>query len=154
MRFKQWLEMIGFHGSPNEFDEFQTKYIGSSKKTTISDLGFFFAPTPEEANVYADMAQRGGGYISQWELTINRPYNMPLQEFMDLINWGSLDSQKYKTERAAKKAAKETRARLEAEGYDGIFIRNREGAIAEIVIFNPQQAKKIDTQPGINMWER
>ena len=73
MNFRQWLEIVGFHGSSEDFDEFDPKMIGQAKKTSISKLGFFFAPNREEANIYADLAQRGDGFIGKWELDIQNP---------------------------------------------------------------------------------
>jgi len=150
---KQWLEMIGYHGAEKDFDAFDPKLIGIAKRTSISPLGFFFAPTPEEANVYADMAQRGGGLIQKWDIDLKNPYTMPNKEFDELINWGSLENQKYDTHEEAEEATRNRREDLEAQGYDGALIIDRQGKVGEIVAFHPYQMKKITTQPGINIWK-
>lgn len=143
--------MTAYHGSGTEFNKFAKSpfsarkklRLGSASHSTISDLGFFFTPSPEEAEIYAHFRGGNRGIVSKWELDIKNPYYMSYEEFDELINWGSMPNQKYKSKGAATKAAKKRREELVAQGYDGIFIMDSATKIGEIVIFSSEQATKV-----------
>lgn len=56
-----------FHGTPHEFDKFDTKYIGVGNDELGS--GFYFSNDIDTAKCYAD----GDGYIIEVDINIQKP---------------------------------------------------------------------------------
>lgn len=130
--FKAWFgdsKVVGadgkplrvYHGTAGDFEAFDAGKASSSSLHATSYLGHFFTPDAEIAGEFVptfldhatwpmQRSSKQGGNIIPAYLSVQRPYEMPLAEFRGYVRENDW------------KAMKALRARLEAEGYDGIHI--------------------------------
>jgi len=110
-----------YHGSQAEFTVFDKSRLATNTTHTTAGLGHFFTMRKEEAKSY-------GGNVKEVFLSIQKPYVT--------FSW-SLDS-KFKDAAGAAKF----REKLQAEGYDGVFIKDAGYAVT----FESNQAKLTENQ--------
>lgn len=110
-----------YHGSQAEFTVFDKSRLATNTTHTTAGLGHFFTMRKEEAKSY-------GGNVKEVFLSIQKPYVT--------FSW-SLDS-KFKDAAGAAKF----REKLQAEGYDGVFIKDAGYAVT----FESNQAKLTENE--------
>lgn len=153
--FKKWFgkskmvdadgkPIVVYHGSVVDFNKFDKKKLGRATKTSIAKLGFYFTADYNSAKQYvlfSGMMQSGTlTEPKSYYLSLQNPYYMEIAEWDEYINWGSLETQKYKTKGKAQKASLELKAKLIENGHDSIVIGNN----IEIIAFEPNQIKLAD----------
>jgi hypothetical protein len=144
--FAKWFEgskivdangkpLVLYHGTTKNFAEFKMgPDIEAPNGASAKALGFFFtgeADTaegfishPELSNAYAD-----GGHVMPVYLAVRNPKTESMDKIEDIeANWTLKKAQAY-------------RARLEAQGYDGIIFRDKASGGVEYVAFHPEQIK-------------
>lgn len=118
---KDGSPIIFYHGTNEEFDEFDQSKIGSSTDPGWLGAGFYFYTDIHEAAQY--------GNVSSYYLRIEEPYFATDQDNEYLMDENSLE------------ASKEFTQNLISEGYDGVYYNgNLRG---ETVVFNASQIWKI-----------
>jgi len=111
-----------YHGTANDFDQFEDR-SGESTAHATSPLGHFFTPDRASAEGYARNASEGrpaDERVMQAQLDIKKPYEMPLDEAQAI---------------ETPDQARQVRAHLEAQGYDGIHLPDQNAWVA----FHPHQ---------------
>lgn len=103
--------MKAYHGTDNEFKEFDPSFFGQNTDGNASDesyaetarFGFWFTDNPDKAAEYYDK-------VMECELAIENPYH--IESLWILANWVECTCM----------TAEELRNQLIEEGYDGIVI--------------------------------
>jgi len=118
--FKEWFgdskvvddkgkPLVVYHGSPNKFEKFDKKKLGSNTGKTITNLsGFFFSDNQKVADSFKGKQLENGNLI-QGFIKINNPY------FIDAKN---------KDYSQMKHILNDKIENLDKNKYDGIFIKN------------------------------
>ena len=119
----------------------------TSTSTPIRKLGFFFGSDRETAEIYAQYAgaKKVGGeprVISAF-LNLGDSKKLPFSVASELMNYGNLPEQKYKTKKEAEKASDKLKNKLETLGYNSIIFSENNSPV-ELVVFNPSQIKSAD----------
>jgi len=119
----------------------------ASTSTPIRKLGFFFGSDRETAEIYAQYAgaKKVGGeprVISAF-LNLGDSKKLPFSVASELMNYGNLPEQKYKTKKEAEKASDKLKNKLETLGYNSIIFSENNSPV-ELVVFNPSQIKSAD----------
>lgn len=140
---KPAFEETLYHGSPQrDLTEISVNPASRQFDNATSQFGAFFTPDKQEAARYA--GKTGGVYETR--VGLHRPYEMTWGEFGKFQNiqkaadgsplptsqWGQR-AEELKVEAAAR------RKELEAQGYDGIIVRDSKGNIKEVASFGPVQ---------------
>lgn len=136
-----------FHGSPHK-DLTGASAAPPNRQfdNATSQLGAFFAPDREGAQHYAG----DGGKVYEASLKLEKPYEMPISEFLHLQSPNldkdgkTLPGEKWAARaEELKREAISLRERLEREGYDGVIISTQNG-IKEISSFKDVSFSKRD----------
>jgi hypothetical protein len=131
---------VVYHGSPTR--GLQT--VGANQTTrqpylygnAFSEFGAFFTPEKHTAQRYAGEK----GHVYQALLDLQKPYEISKKEFRYFTEPFLTKEGKVAPDRAAreKELAQEAATRrqeLEAQGYDGLLVRNEQGAVTEMASF-------------------
>jgi hypothetical protein len=121
-----------YHGTADDFTAFDPNRSGSATAHMTARLGTFFAEDRGKAEHYARNASNGvpaEERVVDAYLSIQKPYEMSLKEFM------GIDSPEESTA---------LREKLQAEGYDGIHIKEADQWVA----FDPHQIKSASENRG------
>lgn len=125
--------LVVYHGTAEEFWAFQ-QGIGKGADHATSPLGFYFTPNRAQAQHYARNASDGrpaDERVIDAYLSIQNPYTMTIAQ-----------AQAIKTQAEAKAL----RAKLEAQGYDGIRMEGPNGG--SWIAFESGQAKSASVRKG------
>lgn len=123
---------VVYHGTGADFTTFDSKRAGASGEHATAPLGHFFTEDRALADRYADRASEGvpaDKRVVDAYLSVKKPYELNLA-----------DAQKIETPAEAR----ELRARLEKEGYDGIRIPEAKSWVA----FDSEQIKSATDNRG------
>jgi hypothetical protein len=135
--------LVVWRGESKNFNVFDYKKLGSKLKTAWRNAGFFFAPTKSSAEQY--MFFMGSGLLKQFFLNIRNPYTLDSVEFFGTMDWGSLPTQRFKSNKLATDFAKEKIEEIKSENCDGAFVTIlKNDNVVEIIAFNPNQIKLAD----------
>ena len=135
--------LVVWRGESKDFNVFDYKKLGSKLKTAWRNAGFYFSPTKIGAEQY--MIFMGSGLLKQFFLNIKKPYTFDSEEFYGVMDWGSLPTQKFKTNKSATDYANLQVERIKNENHDGFFVTILENKnVVEIVAFEPNQIKLSD----------
>jgi DNA repair protein RadC len=135
--------LVVWRGESKDFNVFEYKKLGSSLKTAWRNAGFYFSPTKSGAEQY--MFFMGSRILKQFFLNIKNPYTLDSQEFFGVMDWGSLPTQKFKTNKSATDFAIKRISEIKSENYDGSFVTVLENNnVVEIIAFEPNQIKLAD----------
>ena len=135
--------LVVWRGESKDFNVFEYKKLGSSLKTAWRNAGFYFSPTKSGAEQY--MFFMGSRILKQFFLNIKNPYTLDSQEFFGVMDWGSLPTQKFKTNKSATDFAIKRISEIKSENYDGAFVTVLENNdVVEIIAFEPNQIKLAD----------
>lgn len=110
-----------YHGSQAEFTVFDKSRLATNTAHSTAGLGHFFTEDKGEASRY-------GGNVKEVFLSVQKPY---------IVNSWDLDTKFNDAEGATK-----FREKLQAEGYDGIYIRDAKYAVT----FESNRAKLTENQ--------
>lgn len=118
-----------------------------------TDVGFFFTPSEGVANAYSQFAHYNSTRKEPLQpiavyLSIKNPYRATLAEWNAIKDWGNLDTQKYKNRHQSRGAFKALKAKLVAEGYDGVIVGEEGSAKSEYIAFYPEQIKSATHNNG------
>ena len=134
---------VVWRGESKDFNVFEYKKLGSSLKTAWRNAGFYFSPTKSGAEQY--MFFMGSRILKQFFLNIKNSYTLDSEEFFGVMDWGSLPTQKFKTNKLATDFAIKRISEIKSENYDGVFVTILENNnIVEIIAFEPNQIKLAD----------
>jgi len=122
IKSKTGQPVVMYHGTPEAFTAFDATKSGANTTHPTAALGFFFTNNQSHA------AAKYGANVMAVYLAIEKPYAMT---DADLRRIESLDD------------AKAFRARLEAQGYDGIVMPAETGT-RYVAAFRPDQVKFTD----------
>ena len=120
------------HGTPNKFDKFDAKMIGTTTDPGWLGTGFYFYG---DNDIYAGQYAGRNGTVMECYLNIRNPY-IAIGEDMERLS-----------EANSKEASDEFREYLESEGYDGVYYNG--DLNEEWVAFYPEQIRKVGSF-GIN----
>ena len=135
--------LVVWRGESKDFNVFEYKKLGSSLKTAWRNAGFYFSPTKSGAEQY--MFFMGSRILKQFFLNIKNQYTLDSQEFFGVMDWGSLPTQKFKTNKSATDFAIKRISEIKSENYDGAFVTVLENNnVVEIIAFEPNQIKLAD----------
>lgn len=129
---EQGRPLVVYHGTGAAFDTFDASYTDISPRGDSAGAGFFFTADPIEASGYA---QRPGGNVMPAYLRVTRPHRIDHDSrhsdpvFLAMHN--------------SRADAKAMRAKLLADGYDGILTH-----LGEWVAFRPDQIKSATGNVG------
>jgi hypothetical protein len=99
-----------------------------------SGLGDFFATNnPDYAKDY--------GNPEQYQINLNKPYNMSIEEFLKFDRGYG----------ASFKKSVSRREELKQQGYDGVIVKHRDNFTIEYILFNKNQAKKIQNKGMVQL---
>jgi hypothetical protein len=128
----------GYHGSPsNDLASVSASPSARQYDNATSQFGAFFSPNEAGAKRYAGES----GKIYQTDLSLQKPYEMPWNEFdyfqsphknadgTPAADWAAR-AEELKQEAAA------LRAKLADEGHDGLIVKGSRGQPVEIASFN------------------
>lgn len=121
-----------YHGTAEDFHVFSGDRSGDATGHSTSPLGHFFTPDRAQAERYAQNASDGrpaDERVVDAYLAVRKPYTMPLREAQAI---------------ESPEQARQVRARLEAEGYDGIRIPEANTWVA----FRSEQIKSASENRG------
>ena len=134
---------VVWRGESKEFNKFDYKKLGSQLKTAWRKAGFYFSPTKVGAEQY--MIFMRSDILKQFFLNIKNPNTLDSNEFYDVMDWGSLPKQRFKTNKSATDYANSQVEKMKIDNYDGFFVTDLETEdVYEIVAFNPNQIKLAD----------
>jgi hypothetical protein len=117
------------HGTADEFGVFEDQHAGKNTGHMTAPLGHYFTESRAEAEHYAEKASQGvpaDERVIDAYLSIKNPKDMSLREFLAIDNHDE---------------ARALRARLEAQGYDGIKLQAN--GKTQWIAFKSEQAKDI-----------
>jgi hypothetical protein len=135
--------MVVWRGESKDFNVFEYKKLGSTLKTAWRNAGFYFSPTKQGAEQYMYFYQRG--VLKQFFLNIKNTYTLDSKEFFDIMDWGSLPTQRFKTNKSATDFAIKRISEIKSANYDGAFVTILENNnVLEIIAFEPEQIKLAD----------
>ena len=135
--------LVVWRGESKEFNKFDYKKLGSKLKTAWRKAGFYFSPTKSGAEQYMFFMQ--SGILKQFFLNIKNPYTFDSKEFFGVMDWGSLPTQRFKTNKSATDYANSQVEIIKNDNYDGFFVTILENDnVVEIVAFEPEQIKLAD----------
>jgi hypothetical protein len=135
--------LVVWRGESKEFNKFDYKKLGSKLKTAWRKAGFYFSPTKKGAEQYMFFMQ--SGILKQFFLNIKNPYTYDSKEFFGVMDWGSLPTQRFKTNKSATDYANSQVEIIKNDNYDGFFVTILENDnVVEIVAFEPEQIKLAD----------
>jgi hypothetical protein len=135
--------LVVWRGESKDFNKFDYKKLGSQLKTAWRKAGFYFSPTKGGAEQY--MLFMGSRILKQFFLNIKNPYTLDSKEFYDVMDWGSLPNQRFKTNKSATDYANLEVERIKNENHDGFFVTILKNEnVVEIVAFEPEQIKLAD----------
>lgn len=123
-----------YHGTGAEFDAFSDNRLGASTTHMSAPLGFFFTKNKSEASAYAENAAKGvpaEASIVTAYLAITNPKAMTSTELQAI---------------ASGEQARELRATLEREGFDGIHLTD----VGQWIAFKPGQIKSTSNRGTFN----
>ena len=109
-----------YHGTSNDITQFDT----NRGKGLMLGAGAYFTPNVKKAESYAGDTKGHNATIMPVHVSLKNPVKT------------SIFDQKYMGSISDKENAK-----LRAKGHDGIILRNSDGSIAEVVVFQPHQIK-------------
>lgn len=127
---------VYYHGTGPDFRGFGEQPASVTGNPT-SQLGTFFSKLPEEAKRYVSDFHNGRGTVIKAQLDLKNPYEMSVKEFNEFSTPKDLANPNWQemSQRVA-----DLKARLQAEGYDGVKIAPGT-KYEETVAFDPQQIK-------------
>jgi hypothetical protein len=135
--------LVVWRGESKDFNVFEYKKLGSTLKTAWRNAGFYFSPTKQGAEQYMYFYQRG--ILKQFFLNIKNTYTLDSKEFFGVMDWGSLPTQRFKTNKSATDFAIKRISEIKSENYDGAFVTILENNnVVEIIAFEPEQIKLAD----------
>jgi hypothetical protein len=135
--------LVVWRGESKDFNVFEYKKLGSTLKTAWRNAGFYFSPTKQGAEQYMYFYARG--ILKQFFLNIKNPYTLDSKEFIGVMDWGSLPTQRFKTNKSATDFATKRISEIKSANYDGAFVTILENNnVVEIVAFEPNQIKLAD----------
>jgi len=135
--------LVVWRGESNDFNKFDYKKLGSKLKTAWRKAGFYFSPTKNGAEQYMFFMQ--SGILKQFFLNIKKPYTMDSIEFYGVMDWGSLPTQRFKTNKSAFDYANSQVEIIKEKKHDGFFVTILDNEnVVEIVAFEPTQIKLAD----------
>jgi hypothetical protein len=108
--------LVVWRGESKDFNKFDYKKLGSQLKTAWRKAGFYFSPTKGSAEQY--MLFMGSRILKQFFLNIKNPYTLDSQEFFGVMDWGSLPTQKFKTNKSATDFAIKRISEIKSENYE------------------------------------
>jgi hypothetical protein len=136
--------LVVYRGEREVVTTYDARELGKSLKTPFRKAGFFFAPQRAVAEGYAMMA--GSDIVTEVYLKLENPFVLDQNTFSEVMDWGRLPTQKYKTLAAATKAADSIVQSAKDAGHDGMVIMGRDGNPAEYVAFEPTQIKSVNNR--------
>jgi hypothetical protein len=135
--------LVVWRGESKDFNKFDYKKLGSKLKTAWRKAGFYFSPTKKGAEQYMFFMQ--SGILKQFFLNIKNPFTFDSKEFFGVMDWGSLPTQRFKTNKSATDYATSQVEIIKNDNYDGFFVTILEDEnVVEIVAFEPEQIKLAD----------
>ena len=155
-----------YHGTPNEFTEFDISKLGStSGDKGLFGVGFYFNPSREYVKLFAYSNDANTGYIIESYLNLKNPFNVQssnIDELLDLfeLNDGGLrenglsyNAIKGFDTHTLVKMLSAGREKLFTEnlinlGYDGVISIDRHNEPSQYVAFNPNQIKSATDNNG------
>jgi hypothetical protein len=151
MAFKRWFgdstivdpegnPLVLYHGSKEDFDQFDPKMVGASDAGLVGK-GYYFTYNPEEASGYAlnETFGRGSGsgpnvlpvYVSLKNPFVITHGVLPDGRNIREVHAGPINA----------KSGAEVRKLAEDAGHDGIIFASREGEVRHVVAWEPTQIK-------------
>ena len=129
--------LVVYHGSGHDIAEFDAGRGAQTTGNVTAVWGSFFTPDAKEASRYATDFHTEGQNITPVHLAISNPYEMTRAEWdrHAMVVFRGL-----RTQEEAIADERAFRAKLQADGHDGIVIKGR-GFNNEYVAFNPEQIK-------------
>jgi hypothetical protein len=132
--------LVVYHGSKDDFDQFDPKMFGASDDGLVGK-GYYFTYNPEEASGYAlnETFGRGSGsgpnvlpvYVSLKNPFVITHGVLPDGRNIRDVHAGPINS----------KGGAEVRKLAEAAGHDGIIFASREGEVRHVIAWEPTQIK-------------
>lgn len=138
--------LVVYHGTNNDFTEFDTKKVGSNYKDIGYKRGFFFARNADEADVTMFDIPSGAANIKPAYLSLKKPYIVKMTPGDKIPgHWASANSATVWYDNNAKQIMKSAASRKS----DGIIIENTIDPNDKIYIaFHPNQIKSATGNSG------
>lgn len=127
--------LVVYHGTASDFSQFDTARLGDNTRAESGELGFFFTAKNFLSDSYAEIAARGGwGGKTQGGNPVVYPVYLSIKNPKQY----ETASEFYRDADAYKGRLNEWRAELEAQGFDGVIVRDD---FEEVIAFRPEQIK-------------
>lgn len=139
--------MVVYRGEADEFDTYNPKKLGTTLGTAWRYAGFYFAPNKTGAEQYA--SSRGTDIVKSFFLNLKNPDIIDSNEFYDVMDWGSMPNQRFKSKASATSYAKKRVEEIKSNNHDGIYVRDLDtNKNIEIIAFKPNQIKSATDNSG------
>jgi hypothetical protein len=127
--------LVVYHGTAADFSEFAEEKLGINTRDEEGELGFFFTAKPFLSDSYAQIASKGG-----WSKKTGGGTPVVYPVYLSIKNPKRYEtaSSFYRDAEKFKGRLNQWRKELEAEGFDGVIVRDD---FEEVIAFRPTQIK-------------